>query len=245
MTGHDETPVDDYLDELLRRSQADPRSVRRILDEASEHLLTVAAELEQGGMSRVAAEREAVRRFGPVGTVTRGTRLPAFGVLVAETLRAALLLGGVGLVAVGISGGIAAVLNAVLGERFVGGPTVVGVGQSSIAESAQDAVVLRVLAGVIGLIALGVYLVCRRLSGPSRVLPAGLVDALGAAAFAAATVVLTGTSIDQAATFGANGVGFFLSGAVVALAGTVLYCARAARSLLSGVSRTPMSALHQ
>jgi hypothetical protein len=48
-------------------------------------------------------------------------------------------------------------------------------------------------------------------------LPAGLVDALGAAAFAAGTAGLAIASADQAVQNGTSGVGFPLSGALVAL----------------------------
>lgn len=227
------TPIEDYLDELLRRTSADPRTTRRMLDEASDHLFAAAAELEAGGMPRVAAEREAVRRFGPADELVRASRRQSFGALVAETLRAAVLLGGCGLVAVGLSGIVVAVMNAVAGPRFVGGTTVFGTGGSTFAETARDAVVLRGLAGVVGLVVLAGYALLLRRSKPARVLPDGLVDALGAAAFAAGAVVLAAASVDQGATgIGGEGVGFFLSGALVSAAGAVLFCARAARALL-------------
>ena len=47
-----ETPIEDHLDELLRRTRADARTTRRLLDEASDHLHAAAAELRAGGMSR-------------------------------------------------------------------------------------------------------------------------------------------------------------------------------------------------
>jgi hypothetical protein len=64
-------------------------------------------------------------------------------------------------------------------------------------------------------------------------LPAGLEDALGAAAFAAGTAALVIASADQAVQHGTGGVGFPLSGAVVALPATVYFCIRAARALLT------------
>ena len=92
---------------------------------------------------------------------------------------------------------------------------------------------LRVLAGVLGLVVLAGHAVLRRYTKPAVVLPAGLVEARGAAASAAAAFVLTGASIDQAVTgVGGHGVGFFLSGALASLAGTILFSAGAARALL-------------
>lgn len=227
------SPIEDYLDELLRRSHADARTTRRVLDEASDHLFAAAGELEAAGMARVEAEREAVRRLGPAPELVRGTWWHSFARLVAETLRAAILLGGCGLVAVGLSGGVVALMNALAGERFVGGATVLGTGGSTVGETAQDAVSLRVAAGVVGLLVLGGYAVLRRFLPATVVLPGGLVDALGAAAFAAGAAVLIGASVDQAVIGGGgHGVGFFLSGALVSLAGAVLFSARATRALL-------------
>ena len=234
MTGREGArPIEDYLDDLLRRTHADPRSTRRLLDEAHDHLAATADTLEATGMPRTEAEREAVRRFGPPADLARVTSRRSFAALVLETLRAATLLGACGLIAIGLSGGVVAVMNALFGQRFVGGATVLGTGQSSVSEIAQDAAVLRILAGLVGLIVLGGYAVLRRYTKPAVVLPRGLVDALGAAAFAAAVVVLTGASIDQAVTVsGGHGVGFFLSGALVSLTGAILFSARATRALL-------------
>jgi hypothetical protein len=106
---------------------------------------------------------------------------------------------------------------------------------ASVQETADDAVVLRVLAGLLGMFLLLGYLAWRRYSGDrhsQRVLPAGLVDALGAAAFAAGTVGLVIASADQARRSGTTGVGFPLSGALVALPATVAFCVRAMRAML-------------
>lgn len=230
----DNSPIEDYLDQLLRRLQADPRTTRGLIDEAHDHLISATTELEASGIPRIEAERQAVANLGPVGELTRGCWLRSFLALVGETLRAAVLLGGCGLVAIGLSGGLVAIMNGLAGPRFVGATTVFGTGGSSIGETAQDAVSLRVLAGLVGVAVLVGYRLVWR-SPNRRVLPPGLVDALGAAAFAAATVVLAAASVDQAVTgTGANGVGFFLSGAVASLAGAVLFCARATRALLPG-----------
>ncbi len=228
-----ETPIEDYLDELLRRCRADARTTRRLLDEADDHLRAVAAELEANGMSRAQAESEAVRRFGAVEPIVRATSRRSFVALSLETLGATVLLGACGLVAVGLSGAVVAVMNALAGPTFVGDTSVLGTGGSTVAETAHDAVVLRSLAGAVGVLILAAYVLLHRRLTPARVLPAGLTDALGAAAFAAATAALTSASIDQAVTGGGgHGVGFFLSGAVVSLLATVLFCARATRALL-------------
>ena len=227
-----ETPIDDYLDELLRRTRADARTTRRLLDEASDHLHATAAELHSGGMSRQEAETEAVRRFGPVPPIVHAAFRRSFLALVFETLRAALFLAGCGLVAVGISGLVVLVMNLWAGRSFVGGETVFPGPGASVQETADDAVVLRVIAGLVGLLLLLGYLAWRRRTSSPPLLPAGLVDALGAAAFAAGTAGLAIASADQAAQTGTPGVGFPLSGALVALPATVYFCIRAARALL-------------
>ena len=227
-----ETPIEDCLDELLRRTRADARTTRRLLDEASDHLQATATELEVGGMPRQEAETEAVRRFGPVTPIARATSRRSFAVLAFETLRAALFLAGCGLVAVGISGLVALVMNLWFGRTFVGGVRFFADQSASINETADDAVVLRVIAGLIGLLMLLGYLALRRHANHASVLPAGLVDALGAAAFAAGTAGLVIASAEQAVQNGTSGVGFPLSGALVAVPATVYFCLRAARDLL-------------
>ena len=91
-----ETPIEDYLDELLRRTRSDARMTRRLLDEASDHLHAAAAELQARGMSRPEAETEAVRLFGPVTPIARATSRRSVVALVFETLRAALFLAAAG-----------------------------------------------------------------------------------------------------------------------------------------------------
>jgi hypothetical protein len=227
-----ETPIEDYLDELLRRTRADARTTRRLLDEASDHLQAATTELEAGGMPRQDAETEAVRRFGPVTPIVRATSRRSFAALAFETLRAALFLAGCGLVAIGISGLVALVMNLWFGQSFVGGVRFFADQGASINETADDAVVLRVIAGLVGLLMLLGYLAMRRHAKLPPVLPAGLVDALGAAAFAAGTAGLAIASADQAVQNGTSGVGFPLSGALVALPATVYFCVRAAHALL-------------
>lgn len=240
MNDANQSPVENYLDDLLRHARTDPRSTRRLLDETSDHLFAAAAKHRAAGMTRLEAEREAVRQFGPQTQLTDGSWRRSFKAMVGEVTCAAVLLGGWGLVAVGLSSGIAAVMNALAGDSFVGAATVFGMGRHSVTESARDAVSLRVLAGVIGLAVLASYTLARRHTRPATVLPAGLTDALGAAAFAAATVALTGATIDQALTGTVrHGGGFFLSGALVSLCGAAIFCTRATHALIPSQHHRP------
>ena len=90
-------------------------------------------------------------------------------------------------------------------------------------EVADDAVVLRGLAGLLGVALLVGYVLVRHRVVRSTILPPGLVDALGAAAFAAASVALVIACVDQAIQTGASGVGFALSGAVVAVPASIFF----------------------
>lgn len=223
-------PIEDYLDELLRRTRADARSTRRLLDEAADHLYTAAADLSAAGMPRAQAEAEAVRRFGAATVVGRVASRRSLLALVVDTAAAAVQLAGWGLAAVGVSGLVAWVMNDVGGQAFVGGQTLLRHGASQ-AEVAHDAVALRVLAGLVGVVLLVLHRLRSR-ERPTQVLPAGMVDVLGAAAFAAASVLLAGASIDQAVQTGTDGVGFALSGALVALPAAVIFCVRAVRAIV-------------
>ena len=58
-------------------------------------------------------------------------------------------------------------MNVWLGRSFVGGVTVFGFHGPSIAETADDAVVLRVIAGLVGLLVLLGYFALRRHASPA------------------------------------------------------------------------------
>jgi hypothetical protein len=232
--------IEDYLDDLLRKMRTDARTTRRLLAEATDHLYATAAALQEQGLPQAQAEAEAVRRFGPIAPIVRATTRRSLANLIVETSRGAIFLGACGLIAVGISGLVALVMNIAVGRSFVGGVTTFpGQGPGpSVNEVADDAVVLRVIAGVIGLLVLLGYLAWQRRGSSLRVLPAGLIDALGAAAFAAATIGLTIAASDQATQTGTPGVGFAVSGAVVALPATAYFCYRSALKLLKPTPAT-------
>ena len=231
-------PIEEYLDGLYGQLRTDPRSARRMLDEAADHLHGAAGEFEEQGMTRLEAEREAVRRFGESAPIARADARRTFPALVFDTAKAVTMLGGVGLVAIGLSGVLAGAMTALFGRQFVGGGlahSVFGGPPASVAEDAGDAVSLRVLAGFVGVVVLaGLWAV--RHARPQlmalRVLPAAYVDLVALVAFASAGMLLFGASIDQIVQYGGDGTGFFLSGAVVALAGALIYGVRSVRSVL-------------
>lgn len=231
-------PIEDYLDGLYVQLRTDPRSARRLLDEAADHLHGAADELERQGLPRSEAEREAVRRFGASAPIARADARRSFAALLVDTTKAVTLLGGIGLVAVGLSGLVAGAMTALFGKQFVGGGlagSVFGSAPAPMAEDAGDAVSLRVLAGVVGAVVLAALWAARRVRPDSmrlRVLPAAYVDLVALVAFASATVLLAAASIDQVVHHAGHGAGFFLSGALVSLAGAVGYGIRCVRSVL-------------
>lgn len=227
-----DSPIEAYLDDMLRTLRADARTTRRLLDEAADHLLSTAAALEDAGVSRHDAEIEAIHRFGPVSPVAAAVYRRSVRALVADTARAAVFLAGCGLLAIGVSGVVALLMNLVAGRSFVGGQTLLSNDSASMAEVADDAVVLRGLAGVVGVALLLAYTWMRRRRRTPAVLPAGLVDALGAAAFAAGSVGLVAACVDQATQTGTRGVGFALSGALISVPAAVVFCLRAIHRLL-------------
>jgi hypothetical protein len=115
--------IEGYLDPLLTHLWGSAQDVRRILSETEEHLRDATAELAAAGASEADAQRQAIARFGDPGTLARwfSTRLaPVPPVAVAaELARVAVLLGAVGLVAIGASGALAELLGRAVGPRRV------------------------------------------------------------------------------------------------------------------------------
>jgi len=242
--GHDE-PIEDYLDELLGCLRLPPRATRRLLAETEDHLQQAAATAEQAGASRLAAEREAVRQFGTAAQVAaaasaarRTSPVAALGVLTWSGV----LLGGIGLIAVGVSGALAAMFNLAVGRGFVGAlpntysaapcrhflevqPSAANCAAAAVLENSHDAVALRLLAGFLGLILVCLAWWSRRYlsTDPSfRRMLSAAISATAALAFGVASVFLLGMSVDIAVHYGSRGVGWYLSGGLVSLVGTVI-----------------------
>jgi hypothetical protein len=159
---------------------------------------------------------------------------PWAATLLGELVLAAVLLGGVGLTAIGVSGLLAEGMGALAGQRFVSGDPP-GVSytpdrcadffeyapQARTCEEAAtihhfgEVVTYRVAAGILGLLALGLWWLLRRRRDRPALLPDGLVPGIGAATFGAAAAALLLESIGLLA-FGA-GAGQYLSGGLVSL----------------------------
>jgi hypothetical protein len=246
--------VEEYLDLLYTRLRTSPRQARRVLAEAEDHLREATADAVAAGMSEREAQEAAISSFGSVRAVVRAhdarlRRFPALAVA-ADLVMSAGMLAGVGLLAVGVSGLVAQVMNAAFGPRYVGAvpsgatfpaaacrswladiPAVHSCAQAAMLETSGDAVRLRLLAGIAGLVVLaGYYLAGRRLR--AAVLPDGFVAAVAVSLFGVTGLGLALLAVNQGVVGVSSGPGFFLSGAIVSLATAAVFVPSLRRALV-------------
>ena len=254
--GEADDPIEVYLDELFATMRGSPRTIRRVLREVEDHLRDAAADAQRAGMTDDEAARSAVARFGPAralaSTASVDGRIRASAVL-RQLAVMGCLLAGIGLIAVGASGVVAAGMGRVFGARFVAGdlpgvtytaarcddfarlvPEATNCDQAAAIHHYGEVVEYRIAVGVAGLVALLAWRTLRRRWPPTTsglALPATLAPALAMALFAMATLVLATQSVD-ALTVGRNaGAGQWLSAAVVSLIGAVASGGSLVRSL--------------
>ena len=115
--------VEEYLDELYSKLRGSPRQGRRLLAEAEDHLRQGVDEGLAGGLTLEEAQQHAVSSFGSVRAVVRAhdarlRRVPGVAVL-ADVVMSGWKLGSVGLLAVGASGLVVAAMNVLFGRSFV------------------------------------------------------------------------------------------------------------------------------
>ncbi|HEY0716202.1 MAG TPA: permease prefix domain 1-containing protein [Streptosporangiaceae bacterium] len=251
-------PVEDYLDQLYAGLRTTPREARRIIAEAEDHLREATAAGVEAGLSAHEAQEAAISSFGSVRAVVRAhtRRVPPVAVF-GELIMAAWKLASIALLAVAGSGLVALVMNQVLGPAFVGGSPVTGrpvsasacghwlsiwshaqsCSQAAMLENSSDAVSLRLLALIPGLVLLEGYLLARRYQRRrglrADLLPDAFAPTVAACLFGALTaglVFLAATAPASAAPSG--GPGFFLSAAVVTLLVTTGFVPALRRVLL-------------
>lgn len=271
--------IGEYLATLRASLPGGPAETDLIVAEAEDHLRETVAAALAAGMTGREAQEAAISAFGPVravvqahqatpGHLLRG-RTPA--AVLGDLTLAAWKLGSLALVATGASGLLMARVNHALGRVLTGQAftearfgwvscaylrsnwphalnCVVAQGLNNVISEAA----LRVILGIIGVVAFAAYAVTRRLlrrrgRGPA-VLLAGYFPALAAAVFGAGALTLylaqiTGHSYSvwvaaQVTVWG--GEGPFLDCVIVATAVALGYALRswwARRRLLSGRSR--------
>jgi hypothetical protein len=254
-----ESPIEQYLDELVRAlAGRPPRELRAMLAEAEAHLHDDADAAIGRGAPREEAERDAVARFGPAADLAAGERAldrGRFVVLLRQLAASTVLLSGVGAVAVGVSGVFAAVVRAVGGSRALVDvrpgqvlnptdctrwlaldPTAGTCRAAAVADWADETVYYRLALGLVGLLVLAIGYWLRRGRSTSR-LAVTVRDTVGLAAFglAAAATLLLG--IDTVVRGG--GAGQWFTGAAVAApaaAGFAVLLLRDLRRLASSVT---------
>jgi hypothetical protein len=237
-------PVETYLDELVRAMTGrPPRELRVVLAEAEAHLYDDVDAAIAHGVPREQAERDAVARFGPaidLALAERRRARPTLREILAQLVRAAVLLAGVGAVAVGISGLVAAVIRLVGGNQALVGvardrvlsgsdcarwlavyPHAGNCHAAAVADWADETVYYRLAAGVLGVLLLAGYRVLRRRARPPLPALRTLRDAVGAAAFGLAAAYTLVTGINAAQVGG--GVGQWFSAAPVATVGAAVF----------------------
>ncbi len=256
--------VEEYLDELYTKLRGSPRHGRRLLAEAEDHLRQGVEEGLAGGLSLREAQEHAVSSFGSVRAVVRAhdTRLRRVtgAAVLADLVMSGWKLGAVGLLAVGASGLVAAAMNQILGRAFVAAvtpgirlpaadcrywlhnwPGAHRCAQAYLLESSSDAVSLRVGAGLLGLLLLGGYYLARRRGWSPGVLPDAFTPTIAVSLFGMAGLGLAWLAAMRGgglvALGGITGPGFYLSGALVALAMAAGYGVKLHRSLLRHARR--------
>ncbi len=237
------SPIDRYLDRLFRELTLDAAHMLRVLTEAEDHLRESARNLETTGLSHEDAEKAAVARFGSPRTVARRFASEHGGRLLPESLIlhlgvTAAWLTGIGFIAIGLSGLLAAVFGIAFGKDFVSGdapgvtytaercaqyqsmePAALDCAQAAVWHHFGEVVGSRTAAGVLGMLVLCALVLLRRrykyMSGV-KVLPTGFLAGISATAFGTAGTALLGLGLMELARGGGSGAGAALSAGTVA-----------------------------
>jgi hypothetical protein len=248
MTGTRETnsPVERCLDELFDRLAGSGGAGRRALAEAEDHLRSAVADGVAAGLSTEDAERAAVARFGSAARIADELRVTHAGP--AAWLRPGFvgcwLAGGLGLLAIGLSGLVAEVFGRLFGAAFVAGdapgvtytparcadyfeyfPHAANCADAAAQHHWGEVVESRVAVGVLGLLALLVLWLVRRgsrLGEPAWTPPRGTVAIPLAALFGLVGLALCALSLMQLAFHDRDMVGANLSAGTVSLAAAVV-----------------------
>jgi HAAS len=262
VTDATESPIETYLDELVRAlSTARPRELRQLLAETEAHLRDDADRAIADGVPAEQAEALAVARFGPARELVRADAerlVTPTRVLIRQIGVTALLLGGLGGLAVGVSGILAALFGALAGSHFVVDatpgqtlaasdcarwltvdPAASSCREAAAADWAAETVAYRIAAGLVGAGLLLAYYWLRRrqVGGPERwtALPSTVTDTLAMTLFGAAGLCLVVLGVDAVVSTSGRGSGQWLSAAPVALVAAAIFARRLLRDLRSQV----------
>lgn len=243
-------PVEEYLDRLLLTLSGSPREVRHMLAEVEAHLDDAVADEMATGKSRPDAEAAAVARMGASHEIAgrpSGFSRPA-AALLRRTGLAGSLIGGVALVAVGVSGAVGWAMAELGGGTFLIAPfppgsyTSADCGRwldgdpgthSCIAAMTSDHVGEVILssfaAGVLGLLVLAGHWWMRRRwqdRGTLTALPIGSAEAVGAILALLIAVGTLGRGVDMELVQRGQGAGQMFALAVGGVAAAVFFAIR-------------------
>ena len=246
------TPIDDYLDELVTAlTGRPPRELRGLLAEAEAHLHDDADAAEARGVPRRQAEAEAVARFGAATTIAAAEHARvrhSLAATLAQLVRQAVLLAGIGALSVGLSGALAGLVRVFGSDRTLvdvrPGQTLSAVDCSrwlslspnssdcrsaAVADWANETVFYRLAVGVVGIALLLAYAWLRRSDRRSSRIVTTVRDAVGLTAFALATIATLALGINAAAVGG--GAGQWLSATPIALVAAAAFAVLLLRDL--------------
>jgi hypothetical protein len=246
-------PVEEYLDKLLLTLSGSPRQVRRTLAEVEAHLHDAVAEEVAAGKSQADAEAAAVARLGGVHVVTGHTAQfsrPA-AALLRRTALAGSLIGGVALVAFGISGAIAWCLAALRGGTFLiapfpsgsytsadcarwlaGDPATHSCITAMTADHVAEIISTAFAGGVLGLLTLAAHGWMRRRwqdRGTLTALPVGSAEAVGAILALLVALGTAGNGVDLELVQRGQGAGQMFSLGIAAAVAAAYFAVRLSR----------------
>jgi hypothetical protein len=252
-----DSPVEAYLDELvvgLPRSH--PRDLRRMLAEAEAHLRDDVDAGLAAGLTQREAEVTAVQRLGPPRLLVEGEQRrlrPSLGVLARQFATTGLLLGGIGGVAIGVSGVLAWLVRLAAGARVLvdvepgrvlsaadcarwlaADPGAHSCRDAAVADWVYEVVGYRLILGVLGMVALAVFVLLRhRWVRQDRwsLLPPEVSDTVAAVSFGLAGAWTLGLGINALVIASGHGSGQWFSAAAVALLVAAYFAVRLLRDL--------------
>lgn len=247
--------VDIYLDRLFDLLAGTGARGRRALAEAEAHLAESVEMLVRQGRSPEDAAREAIARFGPPESVARAVindGLP-FWALVQRIVATAWMLGSIGLMSIGLSGG----LNWLIGAEFGPGalapdapaqtysaarcavlldayPQAGSCRAASVLHHSEELVYRPIAGGVFGLVLLTLFFAARRsprLRGLTVLPPSGIVTLTGVTAFGGAAGVLALVAFQRLQIDQTWGIGADFTRATAALLAALVFLPGAWREL--------------
>lgn len=240
--------IDAYIEALAGRLAGSTIEVHRKLLEVEDHLRESAAAIGDSA-DAASAEREAIARFGTVGSVARGLNGRPGPVSTWATVRAlagtAAQLGAALLIVAAAGAAVAAAASAVLTRQAVYGlpsnavpsaancahwlavqPSATGCREAAAFESASDLTMILGALGVIGLLVLAVVWLLRRVGAiPSHTVSPVLGPAVATCGFAATGLVLLIFSVTYAVIAQTWGRGLWISEAACMFAAAAVSAA--------------------